>query len=240
MFKQKSFAVVMPAYNAESKINGVINRIPRIYDKFIVVDDKSTDDTLQVLKKIKPKMKNMILLLHKKNKGYGGAQKTLFKEALKSNVDYAVLLHDDGQYDPKEMTNLLNVAIENNADIVLGSRILGGKMKEGGVPFYKQIGNKFLTALENIAFGTKITEFHTGYRVYSRQALRKIKWDKLTNKYYFDSEVILEILRNKLKIIEVPISVNYRENITAANPFTYGLEILYLIIRHIIGRIKFS
>lgn len=220
----------MPAYNAEAKIISVIRRIPKVYDKLIVVDDKSTDATLQVLKKFKPKMEKMVLIVHKKNKMYGGAQKTLYKNALKYNVDYVVLLHDDGQYLPEEMTKLLDTAIKNNADVVLGSRVLGGKMKEGGIPFYKRIGNRFLTTMENMAFGTQISEFHTGYRVYSKNALKKINWRKLTNKYYFDSEVILEVLRNKLKIVEVPISVNYRENVTAANPFIYGLEILYLII----------
>ncbi len=96
-----------------------------------------------------------------------------------------------------------------------------------------------MTNIENIAFGTKISEFHTGYRVYSKKALKNINWNKLTDKYYFDSDVVLEILRNKMKIIEVPISVNYRENITAANPFTYGLEILYLIIKHVFNKLKF-
>lgn len=231
MFKGKSIAVAMPAYNAEAKIISVIKRAPKVYDKFIVVDDKSTDATLQVLKEFKPKMKKMVLLTHKKNKMYGGAQKTLYMNALKYNVDYVVLLHDDGQYPPEEMTKLLDCAIRNNADVVLGSRVLGGRMKESGMPFYKRIGDRFLTALENMAFGTHISEFHTGYRVYSKKALKKINWRKLTNKYYFDSEVILEALKNKLKIIEVPISINYRENVTAANPFIYGLEILYLITK---------
>ena len=226
----------MPAYNAETKIAGVIKRIPKIYDKFIVVDDKSPDNTLQVLKKIKPKTKSMILIVHDQNRGYGGAQKTLFTESLKQNVDYAVLLHDDGQYLPEEMTKLLDAAIDKKADIILGSRILGGKMREGGVPFYKQFGNKFLTYLENLAFGTAISEFHTGYRVYSRKAMRAMKFDQLTDKYYFDSEVILQLLRKKVKIVEVPISVDYKENVTAANPFSYGLEILYLIFKHITKR----
>jgi len=240
MYKGKSFAVVMPAYNAERKIKNVIIRIPKTLDKLIVVDDKSTDGTLDVLKKIKIKNKKMLLLTHQKNKGYGGAQKTLYKEALKQNFDYVVLLHDDGQYLPEEMIYLLDGAINNNADVVLGSRVLGGKMLEGGVPSYKVLGNKILTRLENLAFGTKITEFHTGYRVYSKNALKKMNFTKLTDKYYFDSEIILQMLSNNLKIVEVPISVDYKQNITAANPFTYGLEILYLILKYFLNKLKFK
>jgi len=228
MYKGKKIAVVMPAYNAVSKIAGVISRTPKIFDWYIVVDDASTDGTLKVLEKTK----GIVLLRHKKNSGYGGAQKTLFKSALEHKADYAVLLHDDGQYDPKEMILLLDAGIKKGADIVLGSRVMGGKMREGGVPLYKYYGNRFLTALENLAFGTKITEFHTGYRAYSMKALKRMDFEKLTNKYYFDSEIILEAINKGLKIVETPISVNYGENITAANPFTYGLEIIYLILKY--------
>jgi glycosyltransferase involved in cell wall biosynthesis len=236
MYRNKRIVVVMPAYNAEKKISGVIRRIPKFYDKLIVVDDKSPDGTLGILKKIKPRTKNMTLIMHDENKGYGGAQKTLFTAALESNADYAVLMHDDGQYRPEEMKLLLDSAIDNKSDIVLGSRILGGRMKQGGVPAYKIFGNKFLTAIENVAFGTSISEFHTGYRVYSKKAMRMMRYSELTDKYYFDSEVILQLLKKKAKITEVPISVDYKENITAANPFTYGMEIVYLILRYITKR----
>ncbi len=234
VYNGKRIAVVMPAYNAETKICGVIQRTPKIYDVYIVVEDKSKDGTLQVLKTIN----GIVLIEHARNMGYGGAQKTLYREALKYNVDYAVLLHDDGQYLPEEMPKLLDNAIANNSDIVLGSRVLGGKMKDGKVPIYKYYGNIFLTLLENIAFGTSISEFHSGYRVYSKNAMKRINWDALTNKYYFDSDIILAALEKKLKITEEPISVHYWENITAANPFSYGLEILYLIGKHTIKRIK--
>jgi glycosyltransferase involved in cell wall biosynthesis len=232
VYKNKRIAVVMPAYNAESKIAGVIARTPRIYEYFVVVDDKSTDGTLGVLEKTR----GIRLLKHAKNRGYGGAQKTLYKEALRLGVDYAVLLHDDGQYDPAEMTKLLDCAIERAADVVLGSRVLGGRMAEGGVPLYKYLGNRALTALENAFFGTSISEFHTGYRVYSRRALELIDWDALTDKYYFDSEVFVQVLAKRLRIAEVPISVHYKENITAANPVTYGMEIVYLLGSYALSR----
>src|SRR3989344_5131682 len=130
MYKNKKLAVLMPAYNADFKIESVINKTPKIYDKFIVVEDKSTDKTLEVLRKVKKRMPDMVLIEHKENKGYGGAQKTLYKEAIKHGFDYVVLLHDDGQYNPAEITNLFDVAIKNKADLVLGSRIMSGKMKE--------------------------------------------------------------------------------------------------------------
>lgn len=233
-YRGKKIIVAMPAYNAESKIRNVIYSTPKIYDTFLVVEDKSTDGTLGVLKKIS----FIRLIRHEENRGYGGAQKTLYSEALKiRDADYVVLLHDDGQYDPAEMPVLLDCAIDSGADVVLGSRVLGGKMREGGVPLYKYFGNKFLTALENLFFGTGISEFHTGYRVYSRRALERMNFKGLTDKYYFDSEILLEAIDKGLKISEAPISVRYKENITAANPFTYGLEIVYLIARHTLGRL---
>ncbi len=236
MYKNKKIAVVMPAYNCDFKIESVIKKIPKIYDKFIAVDDKSTDKTLQVLEKIKKNTKDMVLIKHPANRGYGGAQKTLYKAALDEGIDYAVLLHQDGQYDPSEIPMLVDAAIKKDADVILGSRVLSGKMKEGEIPFYKIFGNKFLTALENLAFGTKITEFHTGYRVYSKNAMKWMPFDKLTDKYYFDSQVLLHLLDKKAKIAEVPISVNYKENVTSANPFSYGMEILYLIIKYKLKR----
>lgn len=237
MYKGKNIVVAMPAYNGGEKIAGVIARTPKIFDTFLVVDDASTDSTLRILQNIK----NIQILRHEKNKGYGGAQKTLYKESLKRGADYTVLLHQDGQYDPAEMPKLVDAAINEQADVVLGSRILSGKqtMIKGGVPLYKYYGNKFLTAVENIAFGTHIAEFHTGYRVYSRNAIEKINLDSLTDKYYFDSDIILEALKHNLKIIQVPIGVHYYENVTAANPISYGFEILFLVFKHILrGRYR--
>ncbi|MBI4181427.1 MAG: glycosyltransferase family 2 protein [Candidatus Aenigmarchaeota archaeon] len=229
MYKGKRIAVCMPAYNGAEKIAGVIARTPKIYDHFIVVDDGSTDATPEILKKIK----GITVIRHPQNRGYGGAQKTMYREAVKRGADFAVMLHQDGQYSPADMPALLDAAIAEQADVVLGSRILSGKqaMLDGGVPAYKYYGNRFLTAVENAAFGTKIAEFHTGYRVYSRKAINAIDLDSLTEKYYFDSDIILEALKHHLKIAQVPISVHYYENVTAANPFSYGLEILFLVAK---------
>ncbi|MBI4021187.1 MAG: glycosyltransferase family 2 protein [Candidatus Aenigmarchaeota archaeon] len=232
MYKGKRVVVAMPAYNGSSKIAGVIARTPKIYDRFIVVDDSSTDATPDILRKIK----GITVIRHPVNRGYGGAQKTLYKAALRAKCDYVVLLHQDGQYAPADMPQLLDAAIRERADVVLGSRILSGKrvMLRGGVPAYKYYGNRFLTAVENVAFGTKIAEFHTGYRVYSRRALEKINLDRLTDKYYFDSDIILEALKHRLRIAQVPISVHYYENVTAANPITYGFEILFLVFKYLL------
>ena len=234
MYKGKKIAVVMPVYNGGWKTKEIILKTPKIYDVFIAVDDGSSDESYKVLQSVK----NIILLKHKENKGYGGAQKTLYREALKYNVDYAVLLHQDGQYSPNEIPLLLDKAIETGADIVLGSRVMSGKkaMLTGGVPKYKYYGNVFLTKLENIVFRTKISEFHTGFRAYSKNAMKSINFEELTDKYYFDSDVILEARRKKLKVAETPIGIYYHENLTYANPISYGFEIIYLILRYILKR----
>lgn len=236
MYKGKYITVVMPSYmSSKKRVADVAKRVPDFVDKFIAIDDKSPDNTYEILKRIKKIDK---VLQHKKNRGYGGAQKTLYKEALKYRTDYAVMIHDDGQYLPEEMGALIDNAIRNKSDIVLGSRVLGGKMKEGGVPAYKYWGNRFLTEFENVCFGTNISEYHTGFRVFSRRALEKLAWEKFTDGYYIDTEDLFDAVERGMKITEEPISVDYRMNVTAANPFSYGLDIVGISLKFAAHRMK--
>lgn len=225
--RHKKIFIVIPAYNAEKTIEKTYSRIPPGYFRIVIIDDGSSDNTGKVANKL-----NATVITHDKNKGYGAAQKTGFKHALKNSADAVILLHADGQYDPEEIPKLINSMEKNNADIVLGSRVMGGKMLEGGMPYIKYIGNRVLTWLENLAFGMNITEYHTGYRVYSRKALQFLDFENLSDKFHFDSEILVNAMEKKLKIVEVPISTHYSREKSYLNPLTYGMQIIWLIIKY--------
>ena len=234
--------VVMPAYNAGKTIEKVFKRIPRkvldnIY-RIIVVNDGSKDNTLQVVKNLKKKY-NLDLLDHVKNKGYGRAQKTGFRHALKLGADIAVLLHSDGQYAPEVMDKLLEPLEAGKADVVQGSRILGGKSLQGGMPLYKYFGNRVLTFMENIAYGMNMAEYHSGYMLYSKKALQVIPFEKLSDKFHFDGEMLIVAKKKKLRIKEVPIPTRYASEKSYLNPVTYGFEVFKTILNFWRGKYDF-
>ena len=221
--------IVIPAYNAEKTIGSVFKRIPKnSYDEIIVVNDGSKDKTSEVVKKYKVK-----LIEHKKNKGYGGAQKTGFKQALKDGADIVALVHADGQTEPEELLKMLKPIKDGEVDLVLGSRVLGGKMLEGGMPLTRFIGNRLLTLIENSILRINISEYHSGYRVYSRKALEEIHFDLNSDKYEFDSEILIQCKLKKLKIKEIPIPTHYGNEKSYLNPWTYGLRIFKILINYI-------
>lgn len=225
--------IVIPAYNAEKTIESVFRRIPKnSYDEIIVVNDGSKDKTSKIVKKY-----NVKLIEHKKNRGYGGAQKTGFKEAIKDGADIVALVHADGQYAPEELPNIKKPIENGDADVVLGSRALHGKMLEGGMPLTRYIGNRLLTFLENLVLNMDISEYHTGYRVYSRKALEGVRFDLNSDKYEFDSEILIQCKLKKLKIKEVPTPTHYGEEISYLNPLTYGFRILKILINYIAHRL---
>lgn len=224
----KKVIAVIPAYNAEKTIKNVIQRIPqKLVNEIIVVDDGSKDRTYDVAISTGVKV-----IRHETNKGYGGAQKTGFKEALKDGATIIVLLHADGQHAPEEIPILLKSLTNKEVDVVLGSRALGKGMLKGKMPFYKFIGNRILTFVENMAFGTHISEFHTGYRAYKQNVLNQLNFENYTNDYHFDSEILLDVHEKKFKIEEVPISTHYGDEKSYVNSFTYGMNIIFLILRH--------
>jgi glycosyltransferase involved in cell wall biosynthesis len=226
--------IVIPAYNAEKTIENVFKRIPKnSYDEIIVVNDGSKDRTSEIVKKY-----NVKLIEHKKNRGYGGAQKTGFKEALKDGADIVALVHADGQYAPEELHNIKKPIENGDTDIVLASRALYGKMLEGGMPLTRYIGNRFLTFIENLILRMSISEYHTGYRAYSRKALEKVRFDLNSDKYEFDSEILIQCKLKKLKIKEIPTPTRYEEEISYLNPWTYGLRIFRVLINYIGHRLN--
>ena len=234
--------IVMPAYNAGKTITAVFPRIPAPFLKriseFIVVNDGAKDDTAEKIAELKKKY-TIKALTHVVNRGYGGAQKTGFGEAVKDNADIAVLLHSDGQYPPEILDRMIAPIEDGSADMVLGSRILGGKALQGGMPLHRYLGNRLLTAIENIAYGLNISEYHTGYIAYSKRALHAIPFAKLSNTYHFDGEMILMASKRKLKVKEVPIEAHYRDEKSYLNPITYGIDVLKIIFKNFIGKYNF-
>jgi glycosyltransferase involved in cell wall biosynthesis len=236
--------VVMPAYNSAKTIEGVFKRILKEAFKkiseFIIVNDGSSDNTKEIVKnRLMKKYKNIKLLSHKKNRGYGAAQKTGFNEAVKSGADIAVLLHSDGQYAPELLLKLIKPLEEDKADVVQGSRILGREALKGGMPLHKYLGNRFLTSLENLAYGMKLAEYHSGYMLYSKKALTTIPFNRLSNTFHFDGEMLLMAHKKRLRILEVPIPTRYAKEKSYLNSITYGLDVLKIIIKNFMGGYDF-
>ncbi len=238
-----NIVIVMPAYRAAKTIGAVFERIPRqFYDSLkniVVVNDGSTDDTAEVLKALEKRYPKISVIAHEKNRGYGAAQKTGFAEAVRLDADIAILLHSDGQYPPEMLPKMIAPISDGNADVVIGSRILGGEALKGGMPLYKYLGNRFLTALENIAYGMDISEYHTGYCIYSRKALQRIPFDRLSDTFHFDGEMIMMSGKKGLRLREIGIPTRYADEKSHLNPFIYGLDVLRIILRHKMGKYDF-
>jgi glycosyltransferase involved in cell wall biosynthesis len=226
-------SIVIPAYNAEDTLEQVFSRIPEgEYHHIIVVDDGSSDNTVEIAKRY-----DVELIQHEHNRGYGGAQKSGYRRVLELGSDVTVLLHADAQYAPEEMLSLIKATVDQKADVVLGSRVLGGQMIDGGMPLIRYIGNRLLTKIENLAFGTEISEFHTGYRVYTSRALRVLNFKDYTDDFHFDSEILIEAKEKGLRIVEVPISTTYAGEKSYLNPITYGVQVLLLVVRYKLGKL---
>lgn len=228
--------IVMPAYNAGKTIERVFERIPEAIRKRIrrcvVVDDGSTDETRAVLNRIKRNFVGLVVLTHASNLGYGAAEKTLLRYAVKEGADIAVLLHSDGQYSPEKIPDLLEPFDNDAADLVQGSRMLEGGALRGGMPLYKYLSNRILTFIENSAFGMNMAEFHSGYMVYSRRTLLSIPFDKLSDSFDFDLEMIAMAHILELRIREIAIPTMYGDEVSYLNPVKYGIDVLKVVRRY--------
>ena len=192
----------MPAYNAAKTVQVTYDDIPKEYvDEIILVDDASHDETVKKAREL-----GLKVFVHPENRGYGGNQKTCYTEALKEGADIVVMLHPDYQYDPKLIPEIIKPIIEGKADLVLASRLLSGTAISGGMPFYKFISNRFLTISENIFLGQKLSEFHTGYRAYSKKLLTTIPFMNNSENFVFDTEVIIQTVYFGFKISEIPLT----------------------------------
>jgi glycosyltransferase involved in cell wall biosynthesis len=232
--------VVIPAYNAGATIEKVFARIPAEVNerirRYVVVNDGSTDDTEIALSRLRTRYPGLVTLGHSANKGYGGAVKTLLSYALQEKVEVVVVLHSDGQYSPEKIPELLRPFDLGEADMVQGSRMLGGGARKGGMPLYKFIANKSLTAIENWAFGMKLAEYHSGYMLYSRRALEAIPMGKLSDSFDFDLEMIVMARVKGLRIREVAIPTIYADEVSHLKPVQYGLRVLSVVWAYKRGR----
>ncbi|MCX5693460.1 MAG: glycosyltransferase family 2 protein [Candidatus Omnitrophica bacterium] len=222
----KKIIIVMPAYNAELTLEKTCRDIPKgLVSEVILCDDESKDRTVEIAKEL-----GLTVLIHDNNKGYGGNQKTLYKEALTKNPDVVVMLHPDYQYDSKKIPDLIQPILDNKADIVLGSRILGKGALKGGMPVYKYISNRFLTFCENKRLGLNLSEYHTGLRAYTRDFLEKVNWQDNSDDFLFDGQILIKAARLGLRIAEIPIETRYFKEASQVGFFAgikYGLGILW-------------
>ena len=225
--------VLMPAYNAGSTVEKVFARVPpearaRIR-RYVVVNDGSKDDTSAALARLQTQFDNLVVLTHTVNRGYGEAEKTLLRYALAEGAQVGIVLHSDGQYSPEKIVDLLEPFDRDTADLVQGSRMVGGGALRGGMPFYKFAANKALTAIENRAFGMKLAEYHSGYMLYSRKALETIPFEKLSNSFDFDLEMIVLAHVKALRLAEVAIPTIYAGEKSHLNPIRYGFDVLAVV-----------
>lgn len=231
--------VIMPAYNAGATVEGVFARVPeearRRVARYVVLNDGSRDDTQAALERLAKSEPKLTLLRHETNRGYGATEIDLLDHAMEQGAKVVVLLHSDGQYAPEKIPAMLEPFDRDEADVVQGSRMLGGGARAGGMPLYKYIGNKALTAVENLAFGMNMAEYHSGYMAYSRRFLEAVPYRKLSASFDFDLEMIVLARVAGLRIREVPIPTRYAGERSHLNPVTYGLRVLRVVRRYLGG-----
>jgi glycosyltransferase involved in cell wall biosynthesis len=234
--RREKVVIVMPAYNAARTIAQTVRAIPEgYYDEIVVVDDHSGDDTVERARAL-----HLKAIRHPHNVGYGGNQKTCYMEALRDGAAIVVMLHPDGQYDPAIIPEMIRPIREGRADMVLGSRMMvKGAAKRGGMPRWKRIANRFLTATENLAMGREFTECHTGYRAYSRRFLETVPFLRNSNGFVFDTEVIFQAVHFGLPVVEVPVASRYFADASSVGfrqGVVYGLGTLWTAARFLLHR----
>jgi len=227
--------VVMPAYNAAQTLERTYADIPaHLVDHVILVDDLSRDETVDVARRL-----NLEVHTHRQNRGYGGNQKTCYAAALAAGADVVVMLHPDYQYDGSRIPDLVAPIIAGRADMVLGSRFLGDPLA-GGMPRWKFLSNRFLTTVENLAFGLRLSEYHTGFRAYSRGLLERIPLERNSDDFVFDQEVVAQVVAAGMRIEEVAVPTRYfaeASSVGFRRSVVYGLSTLRVVARFTLHRI---
>ena len=233
MIQGKRLVVVMPAYNAERTLLQTYEELPHEYiDEIILVDDASQDDTLRVARKLCIKT-----ILHRENKGYGANQKTCYEEALGRGADIIVMIHPDYQYSPRLVTAMASMIASGHYDVVLGSRILVGGTLGGGMPLYKYIANRFLTFVENLMLGIKLSEYHTGFRAFNRKVLESLPLEGNSDDFVFDNEILAQSIYFGFKIGEISCPTRYFEDASSINfkrGLKYGFGVLAISFKYVL------
>lgn len=235
MYNGKKVVIVMPAYRASLTLERTYNEIPfDIVDEVILVDDYSPDNTAEVAKGIGIQH----VIRHDVNKGYGGNQKTCYTKALEIGADIVVMVHPDYQYTPKLIRAMVSIIGEDLYPVVFGSRILGKGALKGGMPLYKYIANRFLTLSQNILMSQKLSEYHTGYRAFSREVLQAVPFKKCDDDFIFDNEMIAQIFAKGYEIAEVTCPTKYFDEASSINfmrSSKYGLGVLRVSFRYFLN-----
>lgn len=237
MYNGKKVIVVLPAYNAALTLEQTYKEIPQdLVDEVILCDDASSDNTLDLGKKLGIQH----LIRHEKNKGYGGNQKSLYNKALDLGGDIIIMLHPDYQYTPKLIPSMVNIIGDELYPVVLGSRILGKGALRGGMPIYKYIANRFLTATQNFLVNYKLSEYHTGYRAFDARVIRAINFNDNSDDFIFDNQMLSQIIYKGFDIGEVTCPTKYFEEASSINfqrSAKYGLGVLWVSLKHFMQRI---
>ncbi len=237
MNKKLKVIAVLPAFNAEKTLEKTVGEIPKnIVDEIILVDDSSTDQTFDLARKL-----NLTVSRHDQNKGYGANQKTCYHLALEKDADIIVMIHPDYQYDPKVIKYLVSFIEEGYAEVMLGTRIRSRKEAlAGGMPLYKYFANRMLTFLENVLSGYNLSEWHTGLRAYKREVLERVNYDKFSDDFVFDTQMLFAIVEKGFKIDEIPVPVRYSSlasSINFSRSLKYGFLTLVIAFRFFLKRI---
>jgi len=223
--------VIMPAYNAAKTLRMTYTELPHDrVDLVLLVDDGSSDATVEIARQL-----NLELFIHNRNYGYGANQKTCYTEALKADADIVVMVHPDYQYDPTCLPQIIEPIERGEADVVLGSRLMSVSPVTQGMPWWKYVGNRLLTKVENAAFGLHLSEYHTGYRAFSREVLETISFQMNADGFIFDQEVIAQIVDARFRVAEVSVPTRYFPEASSASfidSSRYGLGILWLVVRY--------
>ncbi len=229
--------VTMPAYNAAKTLLKTFEDIPHgLVSEIILVDDCSKDNTAQIGSSL-----NIKVVEHPHNVGYGGNQKTCYLEALRDEADIIIMLHPDYQYDPRKIPELIAPIINSKADIVLGSRFLNNGALKGGMPYYKFIANRCLTFCQNLILGTNLSEFHTGYRAYSRKFLETVPFLRNSIAFVFDAEILCQAVYFNFKIAEIGVETRYfpeASSIKLGSSIIYGLGVLKVLLIYLLAKLK--
>jgi glycosyltransferase involved in cell wall biosynthesis len=229
--------VIMPAYNAASTLRMTYLELPRdLVDLVLLVDDASSDETVEIARQL-----GLEIFLHNKNYGYGGNQKTCYMEALEGGAEIIVMVHPDYQYDPTFLPQIIEPISCGEAEVVLGSRLMGHSPVKQGMPWWKFLGNRVLTKIENLGFGLKLSEYHTGYRAFHKRVLETINFQINSDGFIFDQEIIAQIVEARFRIKEVSIPTRYFPEASSASFFdssVYGLGILWLIFRYMLHKLN--
>jgi len=240
MINGKNLCIVLPAYNAAKTLEQTYKEIPfDIVDSVILVDDCSTDNTIEVAKKIGIPH----IILHEQNKGYGGNQKSCYDKALSIGADIVIMLHPDYQYTPKLIHSMAYLIANDVYQVVLGSRILGNGALRGGMPMYKFIFNRCLTLTQNILMGQKLSEYHTGYRAFSRTVLEAINFHANSDDFVFDNQMLAQVCYAGFEVAEITCPTKYFEGASSINfsrSTKYGLGVLSTSLQYFLQKLKLA